>query len=313
MSKTFFASKFILKIKTFLFKKKLRTEGSGGLFFFYVNKLKNKRGTGRFTKSILKCLGGLTLGFIERAGESEVLTSADIPKGLFYSNQKVTLHDLVPLVLYNKFSNKKLRDWVYVTNKFLKLSDVYSVSKSSALTIAKYYSQPINKLKVLFNGNTKFPVEVKPYGSPSLLKNYWFFLGTLDHNKNMVLVLKTFQSLNLNKINLKYVTVIGKGFKVSGGGFINFKFVSDLYLKLLLLKSSGSLFLSLYEGFGMPPVEAGFIGKRNILSSRPSLLEVNKKLQVFVDPLSIYELSNVLTFMKRGLGFSYCNYYSFFL
>jgi hypothetical protein len=304
-------SKFISKIYTLSIKKSLKVRSLGGGISFYVKKIKNKRGTGRFTRSIINCLNHLTSGFNEKIPFFSAVTSIDVASTLI-KDGCVTIHDNIPSLLYKKFSKKKTNQWVYKYRNVLKTSGtlVSSISKSSSLIVANYYSLPINKIKVLFNGNTKFFNNSK-IKTLFLIKNYYFFLGTLDFNKNTALIIKTIRVFF--KLKYGYSVTIGSGFINKRLNIFNLGYTSDYFLKKVIGGAGVNLFLSLYEGFGLPPVESGFINKKSITSSRPSMLEINGKLQLYIDPLSIYELKNSLYFFRKKTNKHFKKYYSFFL
>ncbi|MCX7726457.1 MAG: glycosyltransferase, partial [Chitinispirillaceae bacterium] len=59
-----------------------------------------------------------------------------------------------------------------------------------------------------------------------------------------------------------------------------------------LKNSSGLIFCSLYEGLGIPPLEAMQYGCPLILSSIPSLLETCRESAIFVDPFSLESIAD---------------------
>ncbi len=79
-------------------------------------------------------------------------------------------------------------------------------------------------------------------------------------------------------------------------------FVSDVELKELLKNAEFLLFPSLFEGFGMPLLEAMSLGCPVISSSAGSLPEIGGNAPIYFDPKSEEELIEVLKQVMYGAG-----------
>lgn len=73
---------------------------------------------------------------------------------------------------------------------------------------------------------------------------------------------------------------------VSDGRIVFAGFVSDGQLKWLYQNANLFVFLSLGEGFGMPPLEARFLGTRTLVSDLPVFRETLGAHSFYVDPTS---------------------------
>jgi len=81
---------------------------------------------------------------------------------------------------------------------------------------------------------------------------------------------------------------------MSTGTIITAGYVSDAELKALYQKASCFVFPSLYEGFGIPPLEAMQLGCPVVSSSASAMPEVLADSALFFEPTDVYGLYNVL-------------------
>jgi len=75
-------------------------------------------------------------------------------------------------------------------------------------------------------------------------------------------------------------------------------YVSDSTLRVLYRLASLFVFPSLYEGFGLPPLEAMASGTPVVTSNQSSLPEVTGDAAVLVDP---YDVTSIVEGMRRVL------------
>ena len=89
-------------------------------------------------------------------------------------------------------------------------------------------------------------------------------------------------------------------------------FVPDQYLSAIYSGAEGFLYPSLYEGFGLPPLEAMQCGVPVIASNTSSLPEVVADAGILVDPLDREQICQAMlsvlndselrnTFMRKGI------------
>ena len=124
------------------------------------------------------------------------------------------------------------------------------------------------------------------------------FVGTLEKRKNVPTLLKSFYKLKKCKIEHKLVIVGGKGWKYTKifdlieefnlkGDVIFTDYVSDEYLVKFYNAADLFVYPSLYEGFGLPPLEAMACGCPVITSNTSSLPEVVGDAGIMIDPNDI--------------------------
>lgn len=190
----------------------------------------------------------------------------------------ITIHDIQTKV-HPEFFSKKFVFWYNLLHKFnIKNSDkLITVSEFSKNEILKYYNIPRNKIKVIYNGWQHMErIGFDEYILDKLkLKEKKYVLGvsSINPNKNFKYILE------LAKLHLEYIFVIvgNKNSKVfKENSFEELKnlkwtgYISDEELKTLYKNAEIFIFPSLYEGFGIPPLEAMACGCKNIVVSNTS-------------------------------------------
>lgn len=225
---------------------------------------------------------------------------------IFKSNQIVTIHDVAPIenpLWYDKRFALLFATLVPISAKRCK--HIITVSNDAKQKIVRYAGINPDKITVIPLGvdhNKFFPASendvkttLKKHGLKS--KSYILLIGPLDERKNLefaVIVLskllESFQSAVSIVITGKkrnrttiYEGINNKSVKFTG-------FVSDEDLRCLY---SGALFLvfpSLYEGFGLPVLEAMTCGCPVVASRSTSIPEVLGECGSYFTPNSEEEL-----------------------
>lgn len=190
-------------------------------------------------------------------------------------NQIVTIHDVavcdVPYA-YSKF----FRIWYKFMYRVLtsRLKKIFTVSEFSKKRLNKYFNIPLERVEVTYNGIDHIK-NIKPdekiFSRFSIeKKNYILAVSSLNPSKNFRLILET------AKISPEINFVIAGGtnsniFKEQGLEITsNVKFigyVNDEELVALYKYASCFIYPSIYEGFGIPPLEAIYFNCPVILSN----------------------------------------------
>ena len=226
-----------------------------------------------------------------------------------------TIYDLISLKFPNFFEKKLIKHFNYYFKSVIPKSDVIiTISNSTKEDILEYFNIPENKVEVVVPGfdnelyrqiqdkNMIDKVKAK-YG---IDKKYILFVGTLEPRKNLVKLIKAFSILP-EYLKSDYLLVIC-GRK---GWFFEeiFETVKELKLEekvvftgyipdedIPLLMNGAEIFVypSLYEGFGLPPLEAMACGTPVISSKVSSLPEVIGDAGILINPNDVEELSNAI-------------------
>lgn len=233
----------------------------------------------------------------------------------FFLNKKskkiLTVHDLTPLF----FPETHTKKFVLVWNTTLKLirkkiDQVIADSVSTKNDCIKYLHIPEEKIKVIYLGVDKIyhPIDNKSEIRGELERKYnidspfILYVGTLEPRKNIPALFKAFSKLR-KRMDYKLVIVGMKGWKYKR----IFKTIKELQLEkhiiftgyvseedIVKFYNIAEVFVypSIYEGFGLPPLEAMACGCPVITSNTSSLPEVVGDAGILVDPNDIEGLSD---------------------
>lgn len=221
-----------------------------------------------------------------------------------------TIHDIYQLYYPERFPLIKLLYLKYlVPLSIWKSQTVITVSECTKSDIEKHYSFFSKKTKL-----TSIP-EASRYDIRDRTKgpeNFLLFVGTLEPGKNLKTLLEAFSLLPTDiKRNFPLKIVGGRGWKDSDikkvvdklevQPYIKFLgYISDDDLKELYFNATCFILPSLYEGFGLPVLEAMSQGCPVITSNVSSLPEVSGDAAILVDPMDANELYEALENLIRN-------------
>lgn len=186
---------------------------------------------------------------------------------------------------------------------------VITVSEFSRSRILAHLSLPPDKVRVV-------PPATERLGTPGRMPAgvgegpFLLTVGSLEPRKNLARLLQAWPSVRLAHPEVRLVVAGGSHSatlkKVAVGAaddnsVITLGHIDDAQLVGLYRACAGFVFPSLYEGFGLPPVEAAAFGCPMVVSGLPPLKEVLGPGPVYVDPLSVESLAKGLTSLLSGL------------
>ncbi|WP_299062397.1 glycosyltransferase family 1 protein [uncultured Polaribacter sp.] len=223
--------------------------------------------------------------------------------------QVTTIHDINLLAFNNNFSIlKKMYAKLLYKNAVKKSHQIITVSNFSKSEILKYLKVDEKKINVIYGGVNKLFFK-KSTLNFELPKNYLLYVGNVKPHKNLITLLKSYNKLPLDIKKVFSLVVIGKkeGFITPDKKVFNFidknnlinnviftGYVEDKYLPYIYQKAKMFVFPSLYEGFGLPILEA-MASKTLVLSSNlTSLPEVSLNNALYFNPLNIEELKDLI-------------------
>lgn len=137
--------------------------------------------------------------------------------------------------------------------------------------------------------------------------DFLLFVGTLEPRKNLLTLLKAFSEvLRDTRFRPQLVVAGGEGWLmeetfafVRQAGIADrvklIGYVNDDELRALYSSCRAFIYPSLYEGFGLPPLEAMACGAPVIASRIPALVETIGDAALLVDPLDVQSLSAAIT------------------
>ena len=137
-----------------------------------------------------------------------------------------------------------------------------------------------------------------------LRKPYLLYVGTIEPRKNLTRLIQAYQMLKQEKqIPHQLVLAGGKGWAneeiiraaaplQESGDLVMTGFISEAEKNALYANADAFVFPSLYEGFGIPPLEAMNLNCPVICSNAASLPEVVGDAARLVDPMSAEDLAD---------------------
>jgi glycosyltransferase involved in cell wall biosynthesis len=236
-----------------------------------------------------------------------------IPGGLRNGEKIMTLHDVVQLEIPRFFSRRfewrhKYRKWIniYYLQKSLNRSDiVFTDSEYSKKQILKYFDMKIEPV-VLYLGPTINLLQEKNINIRLPKSSYFMYVGGYVPRKNIKRILQAILELYRTKNFENKLLIFGKYQFIDTETESLLKeciecniveqlgYVSDADLGYYYKHSMGLLYLSKYEGFGLPPLEAMSLGCPVITTKYSSLPEVCGDAVVYVEPDNISEVSHAI-------------------
>jgi glycosyltransferase involved in cell wall biosynthesis len=229
----------------------------------------------------------------------------------------VTVHDLIPLIVPAYRGSLLVRLYTrLVAAAARKAEAIITVSQASEQDIVRHLHIPPERIHVTYEaaGETFQPVEDEAQLAAvrqkyALPKRYLLYLGGFDQRKNVSTVVRAF-ALLINRQPQARLVIAGKLPGRASPMFlapcclveelgveervIFTGWVAEEDKPALLSGATAFVFPSLYEGFGLPPLEAMACGTPAIASNRSSLPEVVGEGGILVKPTDVEALAEAM-------------------
>lgn len=215
---------------------------------------------------------------------------------IFYNNQIVTIHDMSYKVNPGWFPRSFYLWYNFLIPHIAKRSlRLFTVSNSAKKDILKYLNIRQQKIRVIYNSsnlNTNNNFEQIEEG------RYLLSVSSLDPRKNLNSLLKAYKDID-TKVNLIIVGLKKDNFELDetllNERVIVKSYVSDDELASLMRYAEAFVYLSLYEGFGLPPLEAMSMGCPVLVSDIPAHREVCGDAALYADPYNVEDAKEKIT------------------
>ena len=229
----------------------------------------------------------------------------------------VIIYDANHLAFYNLLSIAQKLYTKLMMNGAVRLSDIIiTISEFSKSEILKYLSVDPVKIRVVHFGidpemiNLELKKEI--HQSLSIPEKFLLFVGNVKPHKNLINLLRAFEILlhsgkdyNLVIVGKKEGFITGdkevfefvEGNKMLNEHIIFTGHIENYELYNYYRKASVFIFPSLYEGFGIPPLEAMICGCPVIASDLTAIPEICGEAVLYIkalDPADIAEKINIL-------------------
>ena len=265
----------------------------------------------KFKRSYFRIIFEQTL-FYFYLKKCDVFFTPSLSLPIFAHGKKIlTIHDMIPFWEKNKYSFLIRHYVIFMTRIAAKVSKaIVTVSESSKNDIIKYLKLNHDKVHVIYNfilnnedvikNNIINDTELITNHSLKISLNVPFFLtvSTLQPAKNIDGLIKAFALFKKRNPNYYLYIVGNKGWNYSNlfelvklyklERYVIFTgYLDDIALSRLYSNCIGVIYVSLYEGFGIPPLEGFYHNKICVASNISSIPEVVGNAGYLVDPYSI--------------------------
>lgn len=181
-------------------------------------------------------------------------------------------------------------------------------SEQTRLDIRFYYGVSLEKIHVTSWGLASMYKDKK--NTISFPKNvqwqkYFLFLGTLEPRKNITSLLDAYESGNFFSKGIGLVIAGSSGWSsqalqqriqtIQGVQYLGY--VAEEEKPSLYTHALAFVYPSLYEGFGLPPLEAMACGTPTIISDSPGLTDICGDAAYLVDPLRVQSIRQAMKHM----------------
>ena len=236
------------------------------------------------------------------------------------SRSVVTIHDCIHLMFPQYLPNRAA--YAYARGAMwsaARRSDrILTVSEASKRDILHFFNVPPEKISVVYNAideriwEEQAPEDIERVRERFQLdQRFVLYAGTIKPHKNLVRLIEAFAELRKGEFEELKLLIIGDEISKLPAlrravhsqklhKHVRFLgFLPDETLAALYRLASVFVFPSLYEGFGLPPLEAMASGTPVVTSNVSSLPEVAGDAAVLVDP---YDVGSIVEGMRRVLS-----------
>ncbi|MEG4111632.1 MULTISPECIES: glycosyltransferase family 1 protein [unclassified Microcoleus] len=230
------------------------------------------------------------------------LMFSPIPEAPLYSGCRyiVTVHDLIPLRFPRRFSRLTAYFRYYIPQVLGQAEHIICDSQATAADVANFYQIPPKNMTAipLACDNINFRYLDLP------AKNYFLYTGRHDPYKNLERLIAAFASLP-DRANCELwlagppnaytpqltaqVEQLGLQSLVKFLGYVPYS-----QLPVLMNQAIALVFPTLWEGFGLPILEAMACGTPVITSNLSSMPEVAGDAALLVNPYSVGEIAEAM-------------------
>jgi len=233
----------------------------------------------------------------------------------------ITVHDLLDYMYRARTNNGMLRSFhSYMTQRVMdKAARIFAVSNFTKRDVARHFNVPPAKIEVVYNaldesfqrGHSTLAEQAMVRGRYQVDSPFLLYAGRISPHKNVARTIEAFSALKAALAkegaypDLKLIII---GDEVSKNPDIRravirsgmqhdvrfLGYVSIDVLRIFFDMAKVFVFPSLYEGFGLPPLEAMAHGTPVVASNTSALPEVVGNAALLVNPENVFEISRAM-------------------
>ena len=227
-----------------------------------------------------------------------------------------TIHDLAPFRVPDKYDFARMFYGRTVVRRLAHRQDhIIAVSHMTAADIQRFFRVPSERITVVHNGldHARFNQDVKPEAATALAQRhgvnapFFLYVSRLEHPaKNHVRLLAAFEQFKARTGSPWHLVLLGSDWHGANAihdaarrsrfsGHIHCPgFAAADELPLWYHAAGAAVYPSLFEGFGLPPLEAMACGCPVIASSIPAIAEVCGSAAELIEPTDVPALADAL-------------------
>jgi len=230
-----------------------------------------------------------------------------------------TIHDLAPFHVIGKYDPLRMFYGRVVVKRLAhRQHSIIAISCNTARDIFRFFDVSRDRVRVIYNGldHKRFQPPANPLAYEQARRHwnihapFFLYVSRLEHPaKNHVRLITAFDRFKKTTVSDWQLVFAGKDW--SGADAIHeairqsssrddircLGFVRDAELPSLYHAAGACVYPSLYEGFGMPPVEAMACGCPVVCSDRGALGEVIGDAALILDPDDTHDIARKLRAM----------------
>lgn len=236
--------------------------------------------------------------------------SGEIPRGLSANNIKsvVTIHDLIFVRYPHLYSFFDRKIHFYKFKKAAQEADlVIAISEQTKNDIIEFLKIDASKIKVIYQGchavfkkdfsDSEYKEVITKFNLP---KEFILNVGTIETRKNILLAVKAIKNIDT------YLVIVGKETAYTNeiknyiaehhleNKIIFIKGLSLQELAILYKLATVFVYPSLYEGFGIPVIEALYSKTPVITTCGGVFPEAGGPSSIYVNPTSVDEMEKAI-------------------
>jgi glycosyltransferase involved in cell wall biosynthesis len=198
-------------------------------------------------------------------------------------------------------------------------SCIIAVSENTQRDLIRLYAVAAEKIQVVYEGYAQQAsegmesLEEKSSEPARVAKPYFLFIGRLETRKNILRIIEAFEKVKEKHALPHTLVLVGKpgyGYEAIAsrrarsryvGDILELGYVSEVEKWQLLREAEVFVFPTLYEGFGIPVLEAQALGVPVVTSNVSSLPEVAGEGALLVDPTDAEAIAQAMNLLASDI------------
>lgn len=211
-------------------------------------------------------------------------------------NMVSTIHDMIPEIFTKQYDS---RDWIGKRKYAENSARIISVSHNTKKDICRIYGISEENVAVVHHG-----IDIDDHREEELRvpDKYLLFVGSRHKYKNFGKLLEAYNIFRKKCKDVSLLCIGVWGFSTEERKRIQeldlrdiyFSRATDLQIRYAMRRAEAFVFPSLYEGFGIPIIEAMQQGCASVVSNASCFPEIARDAGVYFDPMDAESIADAL-------------------